>query len=162
MKKLGFDTYMPTIINDAVILSKTDGEYKFGEENLANPSFGKGIEGWNRFGDVKAVNGAGILVNINNHLSQKVEVEPAAVYRYALVARCEMGKTEFRLQVNWHDVDNKFITSDITLQSCTGDLKTYEIQVVAPVQSASAYFYVGGASGASVVVSSASFTKRLN
>jgi hypothetical protein len=80
-----------------------------------------------------AVEGSGLLY-------QSVKLNSDRVHKLTYTVSCSTN-TDLRLQVNWHDIDNKFLATSIKVQSCLGERLSYGQEVEPPGGAFSGVIY---------------------
>lgn len=103
-----------------------------------------GWKDWQRNGNPKLTSDGAITVNSANTLVSGMLIEEGTAYRLAMETACEAGPAQFRLQLNWHDADSKFIGTKIDVQVCDPQWRTFQIEIAPPAGARSAVVIVGG------------------
>ena len=81
-----------------------------------------------------------MMVNVHNPISQSIAVQAEKMYLMELTARCENGGS-IRTQVNWHNADNKYISTSIKVQNCTNEYGAYKGIFMSPRDARHAIIY---------------------
>lgn len=113
-------------------------------ERLLNPELSN-LEGWSLSSPSTYDTSRKILtVNVKTPATQRVEVTPGQPYINSVFARCATTPTPGRIQANWMDAQDAFITTDIETFDCTTEWETHEMNVVAPLNASSVIIYASG------------------
>lgn len=101
----------------------------------------------------------GIVVSKGSPATQVVAVTPGQKYLLSNKARCEIMPNMGRLQVNWTDIDGKFISTDIRVFDCTTSFTKYSMEVSPPSNAVRATVYATGHTIRPLVIKEVSFRK---
>jgi hypothetical protein len=136
---------------------KVDENLYFSSERLKNPTF-VGGDFWNLGPGVDlGENESGIVVSVSSSAMQLVSVEGSTRYRLEMVARCNVGKAQGRLQINWLDKDKNFLLPTIDVFDCTNDWTTYTQDSVSPQNAVYAAVYAASHTAEPIKVKKVSF-----
>lgn len=128
----------------AISVRKLKANNRFKAELLENPNF-ISAKGWTLADGARYDgNEGGVLVSVAAHASQWIAVSPGRRYLHSVVARCFKEKTQGRIQVNWHDAENQYISTDIQTFECSTDWAEYTMEVAAPASAHGAVVYAAG------------------
>lgn len=123
---------------------KFNDDLRFNKELLLNPDFVK-LEGWQVNGTASVDTSSGTaVVSVSSPVTQSAIVNPGQRYKNTVVARCQKEVTQGRVQVNWHDSSDQFISTSIEVFTCKSDWQEVTMEVVAPDGAVRAYVYVTG------------------
>ncbi|MGB0907013.1 MAG: SGNH hydrolase domain-containing protein, partial [Maricaulaceae bacterium] len=102
----------------------------------------------------------GILVTVNSHALQPVDIKQNTEYLLTVKASCHETQTQGRLQVNWFDDDQAYITNNTKVFDCnfTGD--TYESLVISPQLATRAMVYASGHSNDFIIMHDVSLKEQ--
>jgi hypothetical protein len=100
-----------------------------------------------------------VTVNEPHPLTQLVAIEPNKIYLNSLSLRCHKDKAQGRVQVNWLNAENKFISSSGSVHDCTENWSRYSDQVIAPSNAKFAQIYISGHTNKFIDASNPSFKK---
>ena len=129
---------------DSVKVLKIKPEFLFFEQISKNSTFENASE-WNLqtpsifVSELKA-----LKVSVSLNATQKIVIEGSRRYRNTIKSKCFKKNTQGRLQVNWHDKRNRFITSTIKVFNCNAKWEYHTIDIVAPANATSAILYTTG------------------
>lgn len=113
-------------------------------ELLKNNNFDS-IIGWELSpGSVYDPNEKTITVTASNPAVQSTTIEAGRKYRNEVVARCGSKGSIGRLQINWYNSTDNFISANISTFDCKAKSTNYEMTVVAPLEATKAVVYTSG------------------
>lgn len=132
-------------------------DYRFKKELLLNPNF-SAVQGW-IFSDNSLFDSTSstVLTSVSTPVTQIIKVLPGQRYKNTVVARCHNSKTLGRVQVNWYDLKEQFIRSDIHLFDCSVDWNEISMEVIAPDNVTTATVYATGHTTMPLIFRSVSF-----
>ena len=117
-----------------------DKEYLFKKELLKNTSL-QNLENWNNPKNIQVLRDNLAEVSLNSPISQRVNVNGGGQYLSAINVICPDQITEARNQVNWYDINNRFIKADITVFQCRSISSANESIIIAPANASVADIY---------------------
>jgi len=160
-----YDVNTPLYISNMAVLSKLNmGNQKavFSDELLENTSFSNNSESWTKIGNISESNESGINVSSNRYLTQIIDVTGSRIYRYKVIASCEVKDTYFRMQVNWIDQDGKTIIADVFPRMCSKKSNVSVSEFVSPSSARRAAIYVIGTNEEKVYFENVSLKERIS
>ena len=136
---------------------KIRADFRVHNELLVNPNFSS-VEHWNltpgvKFNKVEK----SVVVSVSSPVSQSIHVIQGAHYSNEVTARCNKESADGRIQVNWHDLKDNYISSNIKVFGCKPEWQKYTMNIVAPPNAASAVVYASGHSSIPLEFKSVSF-----
>lgn len=84
------------------------------------------------------------LVTVAENATQLVPVKGGRWYFNSVTARCDNQSAQGRVQVNWLDKNNQFISTNIRVFDCKNDWNDYGMEIRAPKEAQSAMVYMSG------------------
>jgi hypothetical protein len=131
--------------------------FRFNKELLLNPDF-SATQGWLISSDslFDATSGT-VLTSVSTPVTQSIKVFPGQRYKNTVMARCHNGKTQGRVQVNWHDSKGQLIRPDIQVFDCSADWHEISMDVISPDNATTATVYATGHTSTPVGFKSVSF-----
>ncbi len=128
----------------AISVRKIKSGYKFKQELLVNPEF-MDNSGWSFSQNTKIDEDTGkVQVNVASPVTQGVSVSKGRQYLNTVVARCAKESTQGRVQINWHDIQGEFVSTNIKVFDCYPDWTEYVMEVVTPENASTAVVYTTG------------------
>ena len=140
-------------LNEDVIFSPKD-------ELLANRDFGSDFTNWYVGGEPMA-NTTGVKISNVDVLVQALAVSGGEYYRLTYTLNCSEPAV-MRLQMNWHDTYQEFLSAFIETKECYGQEQVFTAIVQAPPEAAVSFFYVAMHEPSPAEVISVSFQKVEN
>ena len=129
---------------DSVKVLKIKSEFSFFEQISKNSTFQNASE-WNLVSSSIFVNELKALkVSVSLNATQKIDIEGLRRYKNTVMSRCFKKSTQGRLQVNWYDKRNRFITSTIKVFNCGAKCEYHTMDMIAPANATSAILYTTG------------------
>lgn len=122
-----------------VIVGRIKSEYKFSKELIVDPLFEKGL-GW-KYGDDRKFEGGTPEVTLDKPLIARLQIIPSREYLSRVNVICPRGPALARNQINWYDVQNKLLKSDIQVFECGKSLHENIMQVFSPINAKYAEVY---------------------
>ena len=141
----------------AVSVRVISDKYRFNVELLKDTKFTQGSY-W-RLSVGARLTADGIIVKRTSPATQSVAVSSGQRYRLSIKANCLDKPAKGRLQVNWLDVESKFISTNIRVFECSPESKMYSMDVYAPQDAKKAIVYVTGHTDSAVIMHEVSFRK---
>lgn len=129
----------------------------FPNELLLNGDFSSGLYHWTQRGTVHT-NVNGIIVNLNNHLFQDVDVDEDRDYFISYEITCASDAT-MRAQVNWLDAKRTFLSATGETYDCFSNSRVINKLIKTPSGSAVGRFYITTNDDNNITVKSVSFRK---
>jgi hypothetical protein len=150
----------PLVEFPGATVRKVRSDLTFEEEYLRNPDFAAQA-GWTLVGVARYDPQRKLMVvTAESPAYQPVSIIPGAVYRNTVRARC-LGSGIARVQVNWLDATEKFLSTSLQVFAC-GEAWTERAQeVVAPANAALAIVYATGGDSAPVEIGAVSLRGRI-
>jgi hypothetical protein len=134
-------------------------KYRFKVELLKNPTF-LSIEGWNvDSGGLYKQSSHLIQTTVNAPATQAIKIEPGKHYLNFVIARCPLGPTLGRVQVNWLSQGGKFISTNIKTFECNSSFTKEVLEVTAPNSATIAVVYASSHTLVPVEFKEVSFLK---
>lgn len=128
----------------AVSVRQINPSLLFQSEILKNPDF-KSKDGWDfSSGALFEPSTYSVVVSEHQPVTQSVIVKPGNTYRNVVIARCAARPAVGRLQINWHDMEWKFLKADINTFDCSVDWSEHIMMVTAPPMANHALVYTSG------------------
>jgi len=124
---------------------------KLNSELLLNNDFSSS-DGWNFPNDTRRGPNGGVIVSVAFPVTQTVPVNPGKGYLKSIKAYCPQEATQGRLQINWSDLDYKYVSAEIRVFDCSDLLEEHTMSVVAPTNAAYATIYGGSHTDSSIIV----------
>lgn len=136
----------------SVSVRRITTEHQFRTELLTNPNF-TSIDGWALVEGARydAITGY-ITVTVASPAVQQVAVSAGRKYLHTVVARCakDAARAVGRIQINWTDINGKYVSTDIRTFECSSDWTEHTQEVTAPPNSGFAVVYAAGHTSAQV------------
>lgn len=127
-----------------ISIRKVKKQYLFKHELLINTEF-KTLNGWIFNKDINYNINTGIVkASVDSSTYQVVAVKGNTPYINNVEARCGTSPTTGRVQVNWMNSKNQFISASIKTFECSADWMEQSMEVISPEQASSAAVYVSG------------------
>ncbi len=132
-------------------------EYQFNTELLNDTGFSEGGS-WQLSEGAKVVIN-GVIIRRKSAAIQVVPVTPGGHYLFTVKASCLSKPAKGRLQINWLDIESRFLTTDIRVFDCTQLASSHSMAVVAPNDGFNAVIYATGHTDEPLVIHEVSFRK---
>lgn len=119
-------------------------DYRFKSELLAAPDFSD-ISHWSltpgaiHDGALKT-----LTASVASPAIQTVVVVPGRKYQNTVTAKCDKQATQGRVQINWSNARDQFLSPNIEVFDCTPEWKEHSMVVSAPPGATNATVYVTG------------------
>ncbi|SFP89877.1 hypothetical protein SAMN05443579_11793 [Variovorax sp. PDC80] len=139
-----------------VALRKLKTDYRFSTELLKNTDFSTG-EGWTFTRPEQRQARERVVVTVSTPGTQRVEVSPGRRYRLAVTAECSGAPTQGRLQVNWEDKSQRFLSASIRLFTCEDRSQTHVWELQPPAGAAAGSVFATSHTEAPITVTGVSF-----
>jgi hypothetical protein len=141
----------------SISVLRFNDDFRFNKELLINPNFSSS-QGWLISGDSLFDTTSGtVLTSVSTPVTQSIKVSPGQRYKNTVMARCHNGKTQGRVQVNWHDSKGQFIRPEIQVFDCSANWNEITMEVVAPDNVTTATVYATGHTKMPLIFKSVSF-----
>ena len=119
-------------------------EFLFSKELIKNPDFNS-QKGWSLapgaiFDPVLKT----MRVSATSNASQAVNVQGGKLYLNKVSARCADHPSQGRVQVNWLDIQGRFITTNIVPFDCETHWVEHFMEVLSPSNATTAVVYISG------------------
>ena len=116
---------------------------RFVREMIKTPRFGMANQWQTNAGAFLTPHGE-IVVTATSPATQTVPVVEGKLYQNTVVARCINQQGQGRIQINWMDVDSKYLSTSAKIFTCVNDPTSYSMNVVAPDGAVNAIVYTSG------------------
>ncbi|KJZ55932.1 phospholipid carrier-dependent glycosyltransferase [Pseudomonas marginalis] len=148
---------LPVVTLSGIELRRYNDTTRYTLEMLKNSEL-LSAEGWSLASPLTYDDSQKIFsVNVKEPATQAVTVEAGRSYKNSVSVRCSAGVTQGRIQVNWHDAQGAFISTNIQVYTCSSDWQSHEMTVTAPAQATTAIIYASGHTEEPLVFKSVSF-----
>lgn len=112
---------------------------------IVNGDFSAGINGWQINGNPGYdASARTVQVNLTNTLIQQVLLDKPVPLELTVEAACQDEDAFLRLQVNWYDANNNFLSSALEPRACAPMSRKYTLLTQPPIRAAYALVYVCG------------------
>lgn len=139
-----------------ITVRKLKNGYRFQTELLTNPDF-YSYDGWTLSSMSNNLPSKRITVSVLSPAYQVVSVVPGRRYQNSVTAVCADQPSQGRVQVNWLDSKDIFISTDIRVFDCTSSEVSHSMEVIAPGDASSAVVYASGHTNVPVILRKVSF-----
>lgn len=128
----------------SISVRKINSDLRFHQELIKNPNF-ISTEFWTFTPGAEWISSKNeVLVSEANPVYQSVVVRGNREYRNIVNARCAAEQTKGRAQINWSDINGKFLKADIITFDCASEWSDYVMNVIAPPTATIATVYTAG------------------
>ena len=132
-------------------------EYLFNTELLSNTDLSV-PDAWQLSKGVVRTD-AGIAVSVVSPAAQTVLVTPRRKYLMEISSQCAKEPSKGRIQINWTDINRKFISTNIRVFDCKTSPAKHSMVVISPPNAVNATVYATGHTKIPLVFMKASFRK---
>lgn len=138
-------------------LRRLDERYRYTRELLKNSELSS-PDGWSLASpEIYDFKQKTFNVDVKKPATQAVAVEAGRSYKVIVSVRCSAQPTAGRIQVNWNNASNVFITTNIDTYNCSNDWVNHEMIVTAPKNATTAIVYASGHTETPLAFKSVSF-----
>lgn len=141
---------------DNISVLRLNDDIRFQIELLKNSDFNY-FDGWVFSNENIPQLFGQVLVSVSSPVTQSVSVIPGRWYQNSVTAMCTDIPSQGRIQVNWMDVNGKFITTDIQVFDCTLEESSHSMDIIAPARASTANVYATGHSDIPILIKKVTF-----